>query len=294
MTAKTRSSERARRRKAPQRLTDTGKAGEIPLKTTGGKAGRRADRRQPRPALQRSSGTRRCGRGCGGRARRDPRSTSRSSGSTRNSGWPLRTTTPVSLHEHLGDGAGERRVDLVEHLHHFDDVERLALLEVAPTSTNGGSVRRLAVPVERRPSPRRSRRSAPTGGGTSTFLHRLLQRRIVQALGDDRRQVVAEREIVEAGPGADQRHEREDLEAELVAEVARRGRAATGRRRCRTPGALPRSADRVSAHVRSRRRSVLRRARRRRRARCRAARGRGPRSRSAAARCPSSTMSSRR
>ena len=60
--------------------------------------------------------------------------------------------------------------------------------------------------------------------------HGVLVLRVVQALGDEDREVVLETEVVEAGPGGDQRQQRQDVEAELVAGM-RRAHARPARRR---------------------------------------------------------------
>ena len=96
-------------------------------------------------------------------------STTISSGVDRKSGCPLRTTTPLSAPAPRSTRAGERRVDLVEHLHDLDDVERIALLEVRALVDERRQVRRLCGRSTCRPSRRRSRRRCVAGGGTSTF-----------------------------------------------------------------------------------------------------------------------------
>ena len=113
----------------------------------------------------------------------------------------------AALNHHVGHGAGEGGVDFVEHLHHLDDVERIALCEVAALGNEQWQGRGFLGEV-----------GAAHGGDDFVGLgdwgrdqhlaHRVLQLGIVEALGDMDRQVVLHAQVVEGDLVGDQGEQR--------------------------------------------------------------------------------------
>jgi hypothetical protein len=93
-----------------------------------------------------------------------------SSGTTLNSGCPFLMITPSPLTSTFSTVPAERRVDLVEHLHHFDDVERIALFEVGALADKLRRTGRLAG-IEHAAAAARISSPLASGGGTSTLRH---------------------------------------------------------------------------------------------------------------------------
>ena len=207
------------------------------------------------------------------RARTRTRCSTRSSGSMRKITWPFCTTGAVAVgHQVLDDGAGERREDLVEHLHHLDDEERLAGLEVV-------ALRR---PAAAGAAPRARRRCRPSASRS--------RRRWRPAAARARARAARSRSVV--------REELREDGREILADARRRGSPSAGRCAARAAAARGRAGSRGAPRRRRARaprrrrtsarerlaREERRRARRGSRRRC----GAPPRRRSACARASTS------